>query len=68
MSISDNGDEFEVECDLCESTQTHDKDITAGYGEDNLFFDMIQSLKDDGWRIYKSSEGGEWRHICPDCK
>ena len=68
MSISDNGDEFEVECDACGSTQVHDKDITASYGEDNGFLDMIESLKGDDWRVYKSNEDGEWYHLCSDCK
>lgn len=67
VAINDDIDEFEVECDLCGVTQSHDKDVTAGYQEDNGFMDMIQSLKDEGWKIYKSYMG-EWNHLCPDCK
>ena len=67
MTINSNEDAFEVECDMCECTQEHEKDISAEYGEDNGFMDMIQSLKDDGWRIGRATETGDWYHFCPDC-
>jgi len=66
--IHDHMDFFEIECDFCGATQEHEKDITAQYGEDNGFMDMIQSLKDDGWKIYKSDETGEWNHLCQHCR
>lgn len=67
MTITALSSIFEVECDSCEDTQEHDRDETAGYGEDNGFGAMIASLKDDGWKVYKS-DTEEWRHLCPDCR
>ena len=66
MAINDELDQFVVECDLCGITEEYDKDITAEYGEDNGFMSMIESLKEENWKIYKS-ETGEWSHLCPDC-
>ena len=60
-------DEFAVECDICGITESHEKDLTAQYGEDNGFAAMIETLKEEGWSISKSDETGQWLHICPGC-
>jgi hypothetical protein len=69
MSINtDRDDVFILECDGCNITQEHDKNPEAMYGEDNGFSDMIASIKQEGWRIYKSDVTGEWAHFCPGCR
>jgi len=66
MAIHIEVDHFEIECDFCGITEEFEKNISAKFDEDNGFFDMISSLKDDNWNIYKS-DNGEWGHLCPDC-
>ena len=66
MTISTNPDNFEVECDFCGITEEFEKDLSARFDEDNGFFSMIEQLKADGWKIYKS-DTGEWSHLCPGC-
>lgn len=46
---------FIFECDCCDET-------FDDYAEDS-FQDLIQRLKDAGWRIAK--QGAEWIHLCP---
>ena len=67
MTIHNHINNFEVECDLCGTSEDFDKDINIKFSVNNVFSEMIQSLKDDGWKIYKSEIFDEWNHLCPSC-
>ncbi|KKW13088.1 MAG: hypothetical protein UY48_C0005G0044 [Candidatus Gottesmanbacteria bacterium GW2011_GWB1_49_7] len=56
--VSHNSDweTFEVSCDTCSYSETF---------EDMTWKEMIQEMKDTGWRF--SKEDDEWIHRCPTC-
>lgn len=49
-------DNYSVYCDHC----SHDDLI-----DEEIFTDVIQHMKKEGWRISKVK--GEWDHKCPSC-
>ena len=61
MSISkDKSGEFEARCD-----EEGCKERAYGGVEDD-FRRFVQHLKDEGWKISRTS-AGEWIHACPSC-
>ena len=56
MSIKQYGDDYEITCDGCDETI----EIVA-----DCWRDMIDAIKEEGWRTYK--ENGSWKQSCPDC-
>lgn len=58
MSIIRHGNQMQLECDDCGTTQR------KSYHRDD-FDAMIEDAKDDDWKIHKN--GNEWEHFCPDC-
>jgi hypothetical protein len=49
---------WEVTCDFC-STEVLEIEC-------NDFSDVINVMKDNGWKVYKD-RSGEWVHECFDC-
>ena len=58
MTIIFNRDFKEAECNGCE--------MTLDLDEYDDFYEAVEALKEDGWRIFK--DGDDWVHYCPDCR
>lgn len=41
-------------------------DVETRYENVFSFTDVVESMKNEGWKITK--ENGEWFHICQECK
>jgi hypothetical protein len=51
--------EFVVTCDYCED------EFNTGYDD---FFNAIEYVKNQGWKIVKDIKQDEWYHYCGECK
>ena len=52
--------DYDVYCD-CVGCDNEER-----YNDMWVFQNVIEAMKNDGWKITK--ENGEWFHICPECK
>lgn len=59
MTILKDRGTRQLECDECPNT-------TDTYDADD-FHIMIQAAKEGGWQV-KLGPGGEYTHLCPDCR
>lgn len=66
MTIKEIDNGFDVSCDHCGTKESFEKNVAVLFSESIEMSEVIESLKDDGWRIYLSSSG-EWNHMCPEC-
>jgi hypothetical protein len=56
--IEDNHDgTYEIECDECGTTGEYEAD---------RWHDLMEQIKDDGWRSHRG-DNGAWEHYCYDC-
>lgn len=49
---------YTASCDDC----SHSDD----YDETETFYEAVQHMKGDGWRIRRENDG-TWHHTCPSC-
>jgi len=52
--------EAEITCDECGYEETFD-----GFDGKINIYEVIDYMKEDGWKIYKDKN--DWQHICPEC-
>ena len=57
-------DDHHIEVDIACDGDGCDEELLAA--EFDNWSEMIQELKDDGWRIWRS--GDTWYHFCKKCK
>lgn len=57
MITKEDENEFTVNCDKCSNCDTYEAEI---------WVDLLQQMKEDGWKTVRVD--GEWEHYCEDCK